>query len=539
MIISLKFIKILGADWLKFHPYDSIDATDTYYINLSTRILQMFNRSSLTSDFFEGQNDAKNFACYLAAYFEDVISETRMFATFRKIHEKLYGKHLPFYDLTEEDYYEDEVNLRDIHFLFWYYFSVKFIESEQLTDPFWENIPEINLIIDRIYNLFESEFENAPINKKLHDFIFQFDDNEVLTVRKKLEYVAQKSYLHSVYFSKRFAEMCEKYMQNGRLVLTEEGNIHLYDQRINYIFNDCLPLFAILANEYYAELLAEEHPYYQLIKHISKRKFGYFLPINKESDRLIIKHIPSNKEIVLSKEMVTFPDYMLHENETILCIGIVEWSDNVWQMMGSGFLLDEEQIVHNPELDSIFADDLKRETIENQKEAFLQATGGKYIKYVKGKEEYCQFITETTRIYTKIVNPQTTDKEIDELMQPFIENQNKMEIPFAQDEPITIFFNEKSGMETYYDNVTRCLSDKYNPYYVNGETFDWETLITIGTFSKEFIHYILENKIINLTLDEEIHSYTMYDTINENLDFLLRFYRRNLYWSEPEVSIQY
>jgi hypothetical protein len=499
----------------------------------------MFNRSSLTSDFFEGQNDAKNFVCYLAAYFEDVISETRMFAAFRKIHEKLYGKLLPFYNLTDEEYYEDEVNRRDIHFLFWYYFSVKYIDEEQLTDPFWENIPDIKQIIDSIYNLFESEFENAPINEKLQDFIFQFDDNKALTVREKLEFIAQNSYLHNVYFSKRFAEMCESYKRNGAVVLTEENNISLYDQRINYIFNDCSPLFAILAKDYYAELLREEHPYYQLIKNISKRKFGYFLLQKKENDRLIIKHIPSNKKIVLSKEMVMFPDHSLHENETVLCIGIVEWSDGVWQMMGSGFLLVEDEMNRNPAIDSIFADDLKRNTIEKQKMAFIQANGGRLIKYLRGKEAFLQFHIKITRIYTKIADPQISDKEINELMQLFIAHQNNIDLPFDDDEPITVFFNESSGVEMYRYNVTSCLSDKNNPYYIKGETFDWETLITIGTFSKEFIRYIIENKIITLELDEDIHSYTMYDTITENLDFLLRFYRRNAYWSEPEVSIQY
>jgi hypothetical protein len=115
-------------------------------------------------------------------------------------------------------------------------------KSEQLTDPFWENIPDINHIIDCIYNLFESEFENAPINEKLHDFIFQFDDNKVLTIRKKLEFISQQSFLYRVYFNKRFAEMCESYKRNGAVVLTEESNISLYDQRINYnsIFADDL-----------------------------------------------------------------------------------------------------------------------------------------------------------------------------------------------------------------------------------------------------------------------------------------------------------
>ena len=52
-------------------------------------------------------------SCFLASYFEDLILEP-IYGTLLRMHHRLYGKQLPFYDLDE--YYEEEINAQDISF---------------------------------------------------------------------------------------------------------------------------------------------------------------------------------------------------------------------------------------------------------------------------------------------------------------------------------------------------------------------------------------------------------------------------------------
>jgi hypothetical protein len=80
------------------------------------------------------------------------------------------------------------------------------------------------------------------------------------------------------------------------------------------------------------------------------------------------------------------------------------------------------------------------------------------------------------------------------------------------------------------------MPDKNNPFYAY-EKFDLSDLLIIDTFSKEFVNYVIDNKLINLSISE-YENPDMFSIVMDNLDFLLRFYRRSQYFSKPEVTIK-
>ncbi|MDR3220119.1 MAG: DUF3843 family protein [Dysgonamonadaceae bacterium] len=61
--------------------------------------------------------------------------------------------------------------------------------------------------------------------------------------------------------------------------------------------------------------------------------------------------------------------------------------------------------------------------------------------------------------------------------------------------------------------------------------------ITFIKGKQEFINYIVENQIIKLELDASAFSPYVFPLLMDNLDFMLRFYRKRRYWTEPTVSI--
>jgi len=532
MKLSIQTNKILGKDWLHYHPYSKTTSVDNFYIALCNNVLKIIQQSAI-AEFIVNPKEEKALACVLVAYFEDVISETRLFSTFTRLHKKMYGKELPFYEISD-DYYDDEINLRDIYFLIWYHISIH--DEETLFDPYFEHNQSFNKAASEIYNLFEREFEKAPQNENLQDFLRLSAGSDVKTVREKLSFIAYKSFLWKAVFGKYFEKIIDKYKEKGIVVLDEESNVYIYDQQIHFIFNACLPLLTMRANEYYAEILGEEHSEYQFIKNISKRIAGCFLIRKIEKAGFLIEHLSSKKQLWLSNEFTSLQDVELVENETVLTISLVNWKDDVWQNQGGCMVNSINEMQGNDVSEHLLDDENeKKEFLRKFEKAFLEATTGNRIVYVRGSREYAELYLKVVRKHAKIIDPKIKDKELNERYKNFVESIEK-NTPFENDEAIGVFFNSNSGIEVYRESVISCMSDKNNPYYANQE-FDLCDLIINHTFSKEFINYVIENEIIEYYISE-YENLDMLDIAMDNLDFLLRFYRRSRYFSKLEVTIK-
>ena len=110
----MKNIKIFSKDWLALHPYVQSTPVDSYYTNIANRIYDILVATELINS-FEG-DEAKQISIRMAAYFEDVISQTNIWRTFIHGFKERYGHYLPFFT-TSDHYYEDEANLEDVRFL--------------------------------------------------------------------------------------------------------------------------------------------------------------------------------------------------------------------------------------------------------------------------------------------------------------------------------------------------------------------------------------------------------------------------------------
>ena len=72
----MKNIKIFSKDWLALHPYVQSTPVDSYYTNIANRIYDILVATELINS-FEG-DEAKQISIRMAAYFEDVISQTNI-----------------------------------------------------------------------------------------------------------------------------------------------------------------------------------------------------------------------------------------------------------------------------------------------------------------------------------------------------------------------------------------------------------------------------------------------------------------------------
>ena len=158
----MKNIKIFSKDWLALHPYVESTSVDSYYTNIANRIYDILVATELINSF--EPEEAKQIAVRLAAYFEDVISQTNIWRTFIKGFKERYDRYLPFF-ATSDHYYEDEVNLEDVRFLLWHY-TQQYHGWRKGTFVNPDN-PANQAASNMIYKIFNDEWTYAPENERM------------------------------------------------------------------------------------------------------------------------------------------------------------------------------------------------------------------------------------------------------------------------------------------------------------------------------------------------------------------------------------
>jgi hypothetical protein len=529
-------------DWMEFHPEAS--PTDSYYLTLCNKVLKIIQLSPLKK--VCGSNEeAILFAGILVAYFEDVISETKLFLSFTDQHKKLYGSYLPFYP-TAEEYYPDEINLYDLHFLAWHVFSMWNRELKLgMIDPFFRDKLNVAATIGKIYDLFEDEFEKAPQNEKLQAFFYLPPRADVDAIRSRLDFFSGKLYLNRInytaFMDELFGEMKESIRRENEenpdedpITMLRKQEMYFYDSCVNYMFNHYSPILALRTNEALANLIGEKHPSHKLIKGISTRKFGYYLFRKEKETEYVFEHIPSGTGVNVSKEYIVLENETLVPGRTCISMGIVKWG-KTWQQMGAAIGRDYSEDIYDDMIGVHIFDDpeLLREIVKDMNTAFLNINQGKQITYLKGNRAFFDFYIRWMDEHAQISEEKTDSDEFQRVKEKLFSEMNAL--PKDEDKLVTFFFNPASGLEVYFP-VTGFISDPDNPYAVPRGKYLLEELVTDNTYSKEFVNYLRENKLIEFSSSKK--SGMEVSVILDNLDFLLRYYKREKYWTKPNITLK-
>ena len=172
---------IFTQDWMAKHPYEKPDEVDQYYTELANEIYHALDEACFTHN-FKNVEDAKQLALSIAAYFEDILSDTGIWKTFTTECVKRYGCHIPFYEheakyinssLTGNDvpYDADEINFADIKFLLWHHYQQSSYVQEAVPCIFGT----LELAAKMVYDILDKEYETAPENGRLHEFLCGYD----------------------------------------------------------------------------------------------------------------------------------------------------------------------------------------------------------------------------------------------------------------------------------------------------------------------------------------------------------------------------
>jgi hypothetical protein len=100
-------------------------------------------------------------------------------------------------------------------------------------------------------------------------------------------------------------------------------------------------------------------------------------------------------------------------------------------------------------------------------------------------------------------------------------------------ENIVVFFNPQCGME-FYPEIADCILLWDNIYFDPNTETGIEDLMLDERISSDFISFVIENQMIEL---EPLTGKGGYHYVLANCDFLLRYWKKERYVSEPKMFV--
>ena len=377
--------KIYPKKWLELHPYKQTNSVDQYYVGIANEIHKRLYSSTIADAFEEEENIRYTSLC-LAAWFEDVISQTGIWQAFTAECRKRYGAYLPFYPI-KGDYFPDEINLEDIRFLLWHHIQY-LCRGISAINP--EN-PGIEQTAQEIYGLLAEEYETAPENERMQEFLYHsaMGEEDFFRYREILDW-----FHYQCYFNIENVAQCRdeaERLLDDEKITPEMAETLIYATRTSLTFKGRRNLLSLTSPEWLA-LIGKAHPEHQLWGKVKVRKNSCYL-LEKEDDRyLYVKDLCSEDEgeFKITKKSLNLSAIRSREagKSTLIC-ELIYFGNAWWQC---GMLLENKYDQKMAE----YVDDLtKQKEKTNEKAAFhdfIKASGGKSFVFCQSQEEISDFL---------------------------------------------------------------------------------------------------------------------------------------------------
>jgi hypothetical protein len=519
-----------------FKPYDKQKITDSYYLKLSNDVKHAVETSKhlFVLQMYLENEEINHLACFLTCYFEDIISETNIWKSFVRVHKRLYKKQLPFYILDE--YFEDEINLQDVSFLIWYFLNT--IQKEKFIAPFNDFIFEI---AEKVTDVLLEAWEYAPENKvlKLYYQINKTED-DFYVARNLIDTILFNSYLFSTDTSLNLEEKEFQIIEEHRN--DESLMMYLNDNRDSLIHTSHTRLLSLTGKEWASEILGSDHPLRSSFLNISQKINGYFLYKGQDETDVFLEHIATAKKFKLTKKSYDYAN-KLKEIDTIVFMGIVKWKDE-WWFSGIQFqhpfdpdlILDEKNSLGSRMAVNFLDHQTNQveEVLQSQLKAFKDFNRGLLIAFMPSVT-----INEFMKAYTEFYN-NSLDLSTKEVIEAkgrarkdgYLGTEDKP-VNFSEDSDTgLVFFNPKSGCEIAM-GVNSAFPLKSNPFFYK-ELSDEHVmqLLMDESISPELAMFCIDNCKTKLP----VFNTSVGKKYLDNIDFLLRFWKRNNYHTKPSIT---
>ena len=377
--------KIYPKKWLELHPYKQTNSVDQYYVGIANEIHKRLYSSTIADAFEEEENIRYTSLC-LAAWFEDVISQTGIWQAFTAECRKRYGAYLPFYPI-KGDYFPDEINLEDIRFLLWHHIQY-LCRGISAINP--EN-PGIEQTAQEIYGLLAEEYETAPENERMQEFLYHsaMGEEDFFHYREILDW-----FHYQCYFNIENVAQCRdeaERLQDDEKITPEMAETLIYATRTSLTFKGRRNLLSLTSPEWLA-LIGKAHPEHQLWGKVKARENSCYLLEKEDDEFLYVKDLCSEDEgeFKITKKSLNLSAIRSREagKSTLIC-ELIYFGNAWWQC---GMLLENKYDQKMAE----YVDDLTKQKEKTNEKAtfhdFIKASGGKSFVFCQSQEEISDFL---------------------------------------------------------------------------------------------------------------------------------------------------
>ena len=377
--------KIYPKKWLELHPYKQTNSVDQYYVGIANEIHKRLYSSTIADAFEEEENIRYTSLC-LAAWFEDVISQTGIWQAFTAECRKRYGAYLPFYPI-KGDYFPDEINLEDIRFLLWHHIQY-LCRGISAINP--EN-PGIEQTAQEIYGLLAEEYETAPENERMQEFLYHsaMGEEDFFHYREILDW-----FHYQCYFNIENVAQCRdeaERLLDDEKITPEMAETLIYATRTSLTFKGRRNLLSLTSPEWLA-LIGKAHPEHQLWGKVKARENSCYLLEKEDDEFLYVKDLCSEDEgeFKITKKSLNLSAIRRREagKSTLIC-ELIYFGNAWWQC---GMLLENKYDQKMAE----YVDDLTKQKEKTNEKAtfhdFIKASGGKSFVFCQSQEEISDFL---------------------------------------------------------------------------------------------------------------------------------------------------
>ncbi|HOE38116.1 MAG TPA: DUF3843 family protein [Bacteroidales bacterium] len=523
--------------WLELKPYKVQTTVDNYYLNICNGVKKTFRNKRHASALqrYLHIDEIDLLSCFLTSYFEDLISETNIWNSFVRVHKRLYGKQLPFYNL--DNYYEEEINPQDISFLIWYFINTA--QNKKFVSPFNDFIVEIAV---NVFDVFDKEWEFAPENEYLKTF-YQINpkENNYYIARNLIDTVLFGTYL---FYPDTYVDLL---LDEFEIVEDAEDErlieMQLNETRDVTLHNVHTKLLALKGKEWATEILGQNHLLSKDLLAISNRIQGFFLYKGQDKDNVFIEHIASGKKFNLTKKSFDH-SHELKNLDTIMYLGIVMWQKE-WWFSGVYFNLEFNPDIIQQEKNSVeskmtvdFLDYNKQETdeiIEQQFAAFKEFNNGSQIAFLpsdKIDEFYQKYIEFYNGTFLNISKEKIKKAKQKLKNEGYLDTESESDNYSEISETGLAFYNPVGGSEIALD-INSAFPLPSNPYFKEEESeLHVKRLLMADSLSTELAMFCIDNCKDKLSFfkNEEGKKYL------EDIDFLLRFWKKDNYHTKIRMT---
>lgn len=470
-------------------------STDFYY----TKVAQKFYDYLWFTPFGKdgGEYLCMRMALSLARYLEDVISDFGLWHAFTSKHKELYGKYLPFYDIDEENYYTDEINLEDVRFILW-------MEKQKDSEDIFFNPenPYLCQTADVLYAEMEELFEKAPINDEMIPKVMKAIDMDDFYMIKLAFTSLISTYLLSPSIPQKRRDV-EDSLSNFKGEFGDSMYSYAVDAML--MLNKKLGPLNLYAKDWLAALLAHwgEEERSKQVAAIEARAYDLYHVTSYDKETIFLE-TATGDELTLPRNSFSDLAESTLETKAFLMASLVNYQ-GVWLVNGVSSWLDKPKLFQKrKEQYERFNNsvDLNRQ--------FLEANDGHRMLYFKDAKEAQEWIGQHIGIAP--------------------DNQGTLD-PDGQMRYIAIYIPVKGDLQVMNEGAW-FIKDERNPYYEQskGEDEGHNYLVSSDMIQDEALHYLIEHHLLPDACMNSIHGVQRgKQLVQENIDFIARFMRVSNY----------